>query len=484
MKRKILTLLMGGLVCISLPTYSQPETASAKQESQSVAFSVYDSQIYGLLFSSPEMQAVFNDESLIRYWLRYEVELAKAQAECGVIPKEAAQAIAKVAVPENINRDALRTATRKVGRPVDGLVKQIRKLDPLASQYVHFGSTTQDVMDTATVLQIVDAINVTKSKLKTLILQIAELADKYALTPMIARTNGQDAIPSTYGMHLASYMAELNRNYQRLSEAEARVSVGQFGSAVGTMSSIGSKGLEVRKVLMKNLDLKEPDFPWNASRDNYAETVQVLSLINGTLGRIATDLNLWSRTSDNSINEGEGGPSSTMPQKRNPRAAEFIGGLSAMARIRADGAMEMLQQSEVRQGAPWISEWSTIPEMFMITAASLDRASAMFKKIIVKPDVMLERFNDSKQFAMAEAVQQFLAPKIGLGKAHSLVVKAIKSAPNGSTFRYILENDSELKKLLSSDDINHVLAPSNYLGLSGALVKDAVRKVKKQFKLK
>ena len=186
---------------------------------------------------------------------------------------------------------------------------------------------------------------------------------------MIARSNGQDAIPTTYGMYLASYMAELNRNRTRLLQALDRVSVGQFGSAVGTMSSIGPKGLEVRKMLMKNLGLKEADMTWNASRDNYAEVVQILGLINGTIGRIAADLNLWSRTADNSVSEGEGGASSTMPQKRNPRAAEFMGGLAAMSRIRVTGAMEMLEQTEVRQGAPWISEWSTIPEMFMITLA-------------------------------------------------------------------------------------------------------------------
>ena len=148
---------------------------------------------------------------------------------------------------------------------------------------------------------------------------------------------------------------------------------------------------------------------WNARRDNYAEVVQVLALINGTLGRVATDINLWSRTADNSVNEGEGGASSTMPQKRNPRASEFLGGLAAMSRIRASGALEMLNQSETRQGAPWISEWSTIPEMFMTTSTALDRANRLFDKIIVKPEVMKARFNDSKQCVMAEAVQQSLA---------------------------------------------------------------------------
>ena len=255
---------------------SDSTTSRIESEPFRGGISVYDSSIYAPLFTTKEMAAIFNDASLIRYWLIYERELAKAEATHNVIPQAAADVINKIARPENINIEELRKATLKVGRPVDGLVKQIRKLDPLAKQYLHFGSTTQDVMDTATVLQCVEAIHLIDRQLKIVIEQIADLAEKYAAEPMIARSNGQDAIPTTYGMYLASYMAELNRNRTRLLQALDRVSVGQFGSAVGTMSSIGPKGLEVRKTLMKNLGLKEADMTWNASRDNYAEVVQIL----------------------------------------------------------------------------------------------------------------------------------------------------------------------------------------------------------------
>lgn len=457
---------------------SDSTTSRIESEPFRGGISVYDSSIYAPLFTTKEMAAIFNDASLIRYWLIYERELAKAEATHNVIPQAAADVINKIARPENINIEELRKATLKVGRPVDGLVKQIRKLDPLAKQYLHFGSTTQDVMDTATVLQCVEAIHLIDRQLKIVIEQIADLAEKYAAEPMIARSNGQDAIPTTYGMYLASYMAELNRNRTRLLQALDRVSVGQFGSAVGTMSSIGPKGLEVRKTLMKNLGLKEADMTWNASRDNYAEVVQILGLINGTIGRIAADLNLWSRTADNSVSEGEGGASSTMPQKRNPRAAEFMGGLAAMSRIRVTGAMEMLEQTEVRQGAPWISEWSTIPEMFMITNTALNRTSNMFAKLIIRPETMRARFNDSQHFVMAEAVQQFLTSKIGLGEAHTLLVKAIKTAPLGTPFEDVLRGTPEIRKLMTDADIEETLNPTNYLGLAPTIVKNAVTKVR------
>lgn len=269
-------------------------------------------------------------------------------------------------------------------------------------------------------------------------------------------------------------MSELSRNLTRLRAAKEAVAVGQIGSAVGTLSSMGPDGLKIQEEALKILGLKVPDISWNASRDNYAAVVQALGLINGTMGRIAQDINLWSRTADNAVNEGEVGASSTMPQKRNPRASEFLGGLAAMSRIREAGALEMLQQSETRQGAPWISEWSTIPEMFMITSTSLERANRLFNKIIIKPQVMSERFNDSKYFVMAEAVQQEIAKKVGLGKSHSMVVDAIKKAPKNSDFYELLSMDPEISKILPEADIKRVLNPENYLGHASALVERAV----------
>ncbi len=159
---------------------------------------------------------------------------------------------------------------------------------------------------------------------------------------------------------------------------------------------------------MKRLGLSEPDLAWNASRDNFAKVVQTLTLLHGTFGRIAADVNLWSRTADNGINEGEGGTGSTMPRKRNPRASEFLAGAPELTRIRTAGALSMMGQSETRQGGPWITEWSTIPEMFMLTAASLERSHHLFVKLIIKPAVLLERCNDSQQYAMAEAVQAWI----------------------------------------------------------------------------
>jgi 3-carboxy-cis,cis-muconate cycloisomerase len=457
-----------GLMCSQ--ALAQPNTANAPPNA-----SVFDSEIYRDLFSTPEMRSVFSDTRLVQHWLRFEVELAQAQADVGAIPRAAADAIANAAVPENIDIAKLRAGANRVGRPMDPLLGLINAAGgPMVADHLHLGATTQDVMDTATVLQIRDGLDIVQRDLKKLILAIADLAATHKATPMIARTNGQDAIPTTFGMLLASYMTELHRNFERLQAARSRVLVGQFGSAVGTLSAAGPDGLKMRAGLMKRLGLGEPELSWNASRDNYAEVVQTLALLHGTFGRIANDVNLWSRTADNGVNEGDGGASSTMPQKRNPRSSEFMGALAEMARMRASGAMSMLAQSETRQGAPWITEWSTIPEMFMITAASLQRANGLFAKLIVRPAVMLARFEDSQRYAMAEAVQTFITPKAGRGPAHELITAAIKKAPAGTPFKEVILKDPKLLALVGPQNVDTVLDPANYLGLAPQMVELAV----------
>jgi len=445
--------------------------------------SVFDSEIYKDLYSTAEMRTVFSDERLIAYWLKYEVELANAQASLGVIPPAAAAAIAAAATPDKIDIQKLRNRTNSVGRPIEPLIAQISANGGKAvADYLHWGGTTQDVMDTATVRQIRDGLQIIQRDLRKLTLALADLASKYRATPTVARSNGQDAIPTTFGMLIASYMVELRRNSERLDAASHRVLVGQYGSAVGTLSSAGPDGLRVRAALMRRLGLGEPDLSWNASRDNFAEVIQVLALINGTLNRIATDINLWSRTADNSVNEGEGGPSSTMPQKRNPRASEFMGGIAHLAGMRAAGALAMLDQSETRQGAPWISEWSTIPEMFMLTGASLARANGLFAKMIVRPDVMMERFNDSKGFVMAEAVVMHIAPKIGRGEAEELIKASIKDAPAGASFKEVIQRSRRLSELVGEPNLDRVLDPRNYLGAAPAMVDAAVARTRAALK--
>lgn len=234
------------------------------------------------------MRSIFSDESMIKHWLSIEIHLAQSQAELGIIPDSAAMAIKQAAQWKNFDLKALRQGTYKTGRPIKPLLDQIIAAgSPEVANYLHWGGTTQDIMDTATALQIQEGLQLLDAQLSAVIVRLAHLAKTHRSTVMVARTNGQHAAPTTFGLFLSTYMLELHRHRQRIAELSPRVEVGQSTGAVGTLAAMGDKGLQVRERLMKKLGLKTSWLPWNPSRDNFAETIMVLGLVHGTLGRSA-----------------------------------------------------------------------------------------------------------------------------------------------------------------------------------------------------
>ncbi|MGI9275728.1 MAG: class-II fumarase/aspartase family protein [Endozoicomonas sp.] len=454
--------------------------AEPANNDQNAAVSVFDSRVYRDLFGTDQMRGVFSDEALVNRWIEVEMALAKAQADMGMIPQDAYESIRKAAETVEIDFDALRADTNRVGRGISPLLGQLRAAgDENVAVYLHFGSTTQDIMDTATVLQVSQALELIQQDLKQLVLNLADLAEQHKTTVMISRTNGQDAIPTTFGLHLTTYMMELSRHITRLEEAGSRLAV-QIGGTVGTLSGYGEQGLELQASVAKNLGLKTPSAPWNPSRDTFAEIVQTLGLVNATFGRIADDVNTLGRTQILEVQEGEGGASSTMPQKRNPRAAEFMGGLSRMGKMYNSAALDMMGHTDTRQGAPWILEWSVIPDSFMVTSQSISRAERLFAKLIVNKDRMLENFNASRNFVMSEAVMNVLAEKIGRARAYDVVKDAIAKAPEGSSLDDIVKKTPAIKQHLTSKEIREAMNPANYLGVAEAIVERAVREVRSE----
>ncbi|WP_165839986.1 class-II fumarase/aspartase family protein [Motiliproteus coralliicola] len=439
---------------------------------------MFESSVYRDLFGTPAMRTVFSDRAMVQKWLDVEVALAKSQAELGMIPASSAQAIAEVAKLENIDFDKLRAKTNKVGRGVNPLLGQLRKKGGKAvSEYLHFGSTTQDIMDTATVLQIKEGTALIRQELISLMQQLADKADQHKATVMLARSNGQDAVPTTFGLHLSTYMMELYRHLERLDEASSRLQA-QIGSTVGTLAPYGDKGIQLQESVADRLGLQLPIAPWNPSRDVFAEMVQTLALIDATLGRVAIDVNNLSRTQIDELKEGEGGASSTMPQKRNPRASEFMGGFSRMGKMYNSAALDMMSHSDTRQGSPWILEWSVIPESFMVTSASIERAQRLFDKLIVKPDNMKRNFDTANRFAMSEAVMNALAAKIGRGEAYKIVKKAIKGSAPGDTLAMVIDKTPAIKQHLDQASIESLLQPENYVGSAQHIVERSVKKVR------
>ena len=257
---------------------------------------VFDSAIFRDAFGSPAMRAVFADESVVAKYVEVEVALATAEAKVGVIPQDAADAIKRSARAEAIDLARLKQETDLVGYPIVGVVHQLAKQCGDAGRYVHWGATTQDIMDTATVLQIRDALALVEADLAAIEAALRALAQKHRTTVMAGRTHLQHALPVTFGYKAAVWLGMVVRHRQRLKELTPRVLVGQFAGAAGTLASLGDKGLAVHDALMQELGLGRPPIPWHVARDGFAETVAFLGLVTGTLAKIATDVMLMMQT--------------------------------------------------------------------------------------------------------------------------------------------------------------------------------------------
>jgi 3-carboxy-cis,cis-muconate cycloisomerase len=260
------------------------------------ATTVVDSILFRDAFGTPRMREVFSDYALISRYVEVEIALARAQARCGVIPAEAAEQIAAKSNVASLDFDLLRRETDVVGYPILPLVHQLVKQCGDAGRYIHWGATTQDIMDTAVVLQIRDGLTIIEEEINELRGILAKLARKYRDTPMAGRTHLQQALPITFGYKVAIWLAIFDRHAERLHQVKPRVLVGEFAGAAGTLASLGEKGFEVQKAFCKELGLGVPVSTWHVARDGLAETINLLGLITGSLGKIALDIMIMAST--------------------------------------------------------------------------------------------------------------------------------------------------------------------------------------------
>src|ERR1700720_2308791 len=284
--------------------------------------SLIDSAVFRDIFSTEAMRRVFSDGNRVQKYLDFEAALARAQARLSIIPQQAADEIVKHCNVAEIDFAKLKTATERIGYPVLPVVQQLVALcrDGLG-EWCHWGATTQDITDTATILQIREALDLVEADLVAIADALAALARRYRDTPMAGRSKLQQAVPIRFGYKAATYLAAIERQRQRLKELRPRVLVGEFGGAAGTLSSLGKRGLEVQAALMAELGLGQPEIAWHTVRDRIAETGCFLGLVTGSCGKIALDVKLMMQTEVEEVYEPfhEGrGSSSTMRQNGNP----------------------------------------------------------------------------------------------------------------------------------------------------------------------
>ncbi|MBE7469027.1 MAG: 3-carboxy-cis,cis-muconate cycloisomerase [Anaerolineae bacterium] len=440
-----------------------------------MAFSPTDSKIYAPLFSDPDMAAIFADEQFVRTLLEVEAALARAQGRLGVIPVGAAQQIVAGAQALQPDFERLQTGVEKAGLPIIELVRQLRaQVGAEAASYVHWGATTQDIMDTALVLQIRAALSFSEAKLLRLIKNLAEMAAQHQETLMAGRTHAQQALPISFGLKVATWLAPLLRHRQRLVEMRPRLLVVQFGGAAGTLASLGDKGTVVEQALADELGLAVPLLPWHTQRDTLAELAGWLSLLSGSLAKMGQDIILLAQTEVGEVNESADfsrGGSSTMPQKSNPIISELI---IAAARTNANllaSLHQALVQEHERATHGWQLEWLNLPQMFALTAAALRHALFLSENLVVNKARMRQNVAASNGLMLAEALNFALAEHMDRAEAKQRIGEAVQEALAQN--RHLV--DVVREKVAAPLDWAALKDEANYLGSAQAFIERVLR---------
>ena len=442
------------------------------------ASTVLDSMLYKDSFGTPAMREIFSDEQMMRKCMEVELALAHAQARCGVIPYEAALSIAQASRFELLDWERLKSETEVVGYPILPLVHQMVAMCGEAGRYVHWGATTQDIMDCALILQLREAIHLLEIDLSAAREVLQVLARKHRDTVMAGRTHLQQALPITFGLKAAVWLGMLDRQQQRLLELKPRLFVGQFAGAAGTLASLGERGLAVQTAFMDELGLGVSVTPWHAARDNLGEVVNWLGLLTASLGKIALDVILLASTEVAELAEpfvkGRGS-SSTMPQKRNPISSELMIASAKAVRQHAGLMMDAMVQDLERATGPWHAEWIAIPQSFMLSAGALHQAVFMLQGLEVDVQRMRSNLNLTQGLIVAEAVMMGLAPKLGRQQAHDLVYEACSACyrQGGMLFDHLYAMPL-VRETLSETECRALTDPGQYLGSAAEMVDRAI----------
>jgi 3-carboxy-cis,cis-muconate cycloisomerase len=430
------------------------------------------------MFSSAPMRAACDDKAQLQAMLDFEAGLARAEAAATVIPQRAAGAITRACRADAFDSPVLAEAATRAGNLAIPLVKaltaDVARSDAEAARYVHWGATSQDMVDTATMLMLRAGIDILLADVDRAVKGFAQLARAHRNTAVVARTWLQHALPMPFGLKLAEYAAALHRSRQRLQRLRRETLALQFGGAAGTLAALGDKGWRVAELLAKDLDLPLPEAPWHTHRDRIAEAASTLAILTGTCGKIARDVSLLMQTDVGEAFEpaGEGrGGSSTMPHKRNPVAAATALAAATMAPNLAATILAAQVQDHERSAGPWHAEWPTLPTLLLVTSGALAAIVDIAEGLEIDVARMRANLDATGGLIMAEAIAFALAEKIGKGAAHHLVEAASKKAvAEKKHLRDVLIADHGITAHLDADKITALFEPMAYQGVSQALI--------------
>lgn len=437
-----------------------------------------DSLAIGPLFSTVEMKQVFSDQNMVQKWIDTEAALATAQGEIGMIPKEAAAEINRKADAKLLDYAAI-GENYKSSITIVPLLKEFKKvLDNNAGEYVHWGATSQDIVDTGLILRMREAHAIISRQVADCAIASRELAAKYRDLVMAGRTHVQHALPITFGMKAATWVFELENHEARLKECAPRLFIGQLSGAVGTLASMGDKGLQVQKRTMEILGLGVTPVHWHSTRDHIAEFMNLLALIAGTLTRITHEVLTLQRTEIGELEEpffmGKVG-SSTMPHKRNPQVCENVIGLCRLVRAQAPVAVECMNVEHERDWGCEIAEWDFVPSACIHLDAALEKTLDILKNLIVYPKKMEANLTLLHGLMLSESIMIHLAEKMGRLTAHDVVYETSMHAfEKQISMVEALCGNAEVMKYFNRQEIERMLDPHSYIGIAAASVDNTL----------
>jgi adenylosuccinate lyase len=444
---------------------------------------VIDFELFGDQFSTPEIRAVFDERAMLQRWLDVEAALAGAQADLGLIPKVAAEVIAHRARVEHLDLAAVKRDLAVTAHPIVPLVRELARVSGEAGRWVHWGATTQDVMDTGLVLQLKAAHAILRRDLVALIGVLAELASRHRDTVMAGRTHAQQALPITFGFKVATWIVEVTRHVERLDAIAPRLLVGQLAGAVGTLAGFGAQGEAVQRGAMRRLGLGVPPIAWHASRDAVAEWVGLLALVGGTLARIANEVIQLQRSEVMELEEpfthGKVG-SSTMPHKRNPAHCERVVAIGRLLRGLAGTALDTMVAAHERDMSAGRAEWALVPEATCLAAAAVHWIVIVARGLSVNVERMTENLDRLGGLLLSEAVMLHLGATLGRSTAHDVVYEAAMAAVEGKRrFQDVLLADARVAAALTPAELERLLDPAGYTGLAGMFVDRVVAEARR-----
>jgi 3-carboxy-cis,cis-muconate cycloisomerase len=446
--------------------------------------------LFGPLFASAKMRALLSDTATLQRMLAFEAALARAEAATSVIPKDASLTIANACQAKRYDAKALGLAAANAGNLAIPLVKaltaEVAKRNKEAARFVHWGATSQDVIDTATVLALRDASALLARDLSRASKGFVSLAKRHRKTVMAGRTWLQQALPVTFGLKAAEYAESLARARTRLIAATEEACVLQFGGASGTLAALRNKGGAVSRALGKELELAVPPSPWHAHSDRIANAASAVAIAVGVCGKIARDVSLLMQTEVGEAFEpaGEGrGGSSTMPQKRNPALSAQVLAAANLAPGLLSSLLAGLTNEQERGTGGWQASWIALPQLLLIASGALERTAEIATGLEIDKARMRANLEISNGLIMAEAVQFALAQKLGKSPAHELVAEASKQALRGGMhLKDALREIPEAANILPGKKLDELFEPANYLGETDKFIDAAVASAERALK--